>query len=355
MGNHYTVTKESRNFLRCCLGRIHRKVMPASENLACSTMAALFIGLLSVLVLGGIANADDYPSRVITLVAPSGPGSTPDVLARVLAHQLSEQLGKQVVVLNRVGAGTDIGTTNVARSAPDGYTLLLGSIANTLNPHIKKSVGYKLDDLAPISSVAAAADILVVNRSAKIKTVQGLIALLKRKPGTTAGHGGIGTTPHLELELFRRMSGVNITLVPFRGGGESQQGLLTGQVAFIFNTSVNVLSLVRSGQVRALAVSSANRIAALPEIPTLAESGLPGFNVVAWFGLFAPAGTPKPIIDRLSAETRKAIAAPELHKLLVNLGAEPLGSTPDAFSVYVKKEYERWGKVSKQFGLRIDK
>jgi tripartite-type tricarboxylate transporter receptor subunit TctC len=194
----------------------------------------------------------------------------------------------------------------------------------------------------------------VVHPSTNISTVQELIAFLKSNPGTPAGHGGIGTAPHLSLELFRRMSGIEITPVAFKGGGEALQDVLGGQVFFIFNTSVSVLPLVRGGQLRALAVSSAKRISASPEIPTLAKSGLPGFDVVAWFGLFAPAQTPKPIINRLSEETRKALAAPDTRKLLAEVGAEPLGSTPEVFSAYVKEEFERWGKLSKELDIHIE-
>jgi tripartite-type tricarboxylate transporter receptor subunit TctC len=276
------------------------------------------------------------------------------VLARIIAHQLSGQLGQQMVVLNRPGAGTNIGTTSVTQAAADGYTLLLGSIANTLNLHIMRTVGYRLEDFAPVSSVAAASDVLVVNPSTPAESVQELIALIKSKPGLSAGHAGIGTTPHLSLELFRRMAGVEITMVPFKGGGQAQQGILGAQVAFMFSTTIGILPFVRNGQLRALAVSSAQRIAAAPELPTVAESGLPGFDVVAWFGLFAPAGTPKPIIDRLSAETRAALATPDVRKLLIELGAEPLGSTPEAFAGYVKDEFERWGKLTKEAGITVE-
>jgi tripartite-type tricarboxylate transporter receptor subunit TctC len=257
-------------------------------------------------------------------------------------------------VLNRPGAGTNIGTASVAQAEPDAYTLLLGSIANTLNPHIMRTVGYRLEDFAPVSSVAAAADVLVVHPSTPAGSVPELIALLKSKPGTSAGHAGIGTTPHLSLELFRRMAGVEVTMVPFKGGGQAQQGILGNQVPFMFSTTIGILPLVRSGKLRGLAVSSAKRIAAAPELPTVAESGLPGFDVVAWFGLFAPAGTPKPIIDRLSTETRAALAVPEVRKLLVDLGAEPLGSTPEAFAAYVNEEYERWGKLAEEADIHAD-
>jgi tripartite-type tricarboxylate transporter receptor subunit TctC len=215
-------------------------------------------------------------------------------------------------------------------------------------------VGYRLEDFTPVSSVAAAADVLVVHPSTPAASVQELIAFLKSKPGTPAGHAGIGTTPHLSLETFRRMAGVEITMVPFKGGGEAQQGILGGQVPFMFSTTIGILPHVRSGQLRALAVSSARRIAVAPELPTVAESGLPGFDVVAWFGLFAPAGTPKPIVDRLSAETRSALGAAEVHQRLIDLGAEPLGSTPEAFADYVNAEFQRWGRLSRELGISLD-
>jgi tripartite-type tricarboxylate transporter receptor subunit TctC len=290
----------------------------------------------------------------VTLVAPSTPGSAPDVLARVMAQKLGEQLGQQVVVVNRPGAGTNIGTQAVAQAAPDGYTLLLGSIANTLNPHIMSNVGYRIEEFAAISSVAAAPDVLVVHPSTPATTVGELVAFLKAHPGTPAGHAGIGTTPHLSLEMFRRATGVELTLVPYKGGGEAQQGILGGQVPFMFATTIGILPRVRSGQLRGLAVSSAKRIAAAPELPTVAESGVPGFDVVAWFGFFAPAGTPKPLVDRLSAETRAALGAGDLRKRLVDLGAEPLGSTPEEFAAYVQAEFQRWGKLAREAGIRLD-
>jgi tripartite-type tricarboxylate transporter receptor subunit TctC len=276
-------------------------------------------------------------------------------VSRLIGHQLSKQLGQQVVVVNRAGAGTNIGTASVAQAAPDGYTILLGSIANTLNPHIMKSVGYRLEDFSPISSVAAAADVLVVHPSTNAKSVKELIDLLRSKPGTPAGHAGIGTTPHLSLEIFRRSAGVEVTMVPFKGGGAAQQGILAGDVPFMFSTSIGVLPLVRNGQLRALAMSGAKRIEAAPDLPTIAEAGLPGFDVVAWFGLFAPAGTSKAIVDKLSTETRKALTSPDLRKLLIDVGAEPLGSTPEAFATYTKNEFERWGKVTKEAGITIDR
>lgn len=314
-------------------------------------MRAVFV-LLALLC--GTAAAQPWPTKPVTLIAPSTPGSAPDVLARVMAQKLSEQIGQQVVVVNRPGAGTNIGTLTVAQAAADGYTLLLGSMANTINPHVMKNVGYRIEDLAAISSVAAAPDVLVVHPSVPASSVAELIALLKSKPGTAAGHAGIGTTPHLSLEMFRRAAGVDVTLVPFKGGGEAQQGILGGQVPFMFSTTIGILPRVRSGQLRGLAVSSAKRIASAPDLPTVAESGIPGFDVVAWFGFFAPAATAKPLVERLSAETRAALGAPDVRKRLVDLGAEPLGSTPQEFTAYVQAEFQRWGKLAREAGMRMD-
>lgn len=313
-----------------------------------------FLSAVLAFAVSGAAHAQTWPSRPVAMVAPSTPGSAPDVLARVLAEKLSEQLRQQVTVMNRPGAGTNIGTQAVAQAAADGYTVLLGSIANTLNPHIMSKVGWRMEDLAPVSSVAAAPDVLVVHPSVPAQSLAELLALLKQKPGLFAGHAGIGTTPHLSLEVFRRMSNAEVTSVPFKGGGEAQQGILGGQVSFMFSTSIGILPRVRSGQVRALAVSSPKRIAAAPDIPTLAEAGLPGFDVVAWFGLFVPAATPAAVIDRLGEETRKALATPEVRKRLIDLGAEPLGSTPAEFRAYVASEFQRWGRVAKESNIRLD-
>lgn len=321
------------------------------------TRRAFTTVLIGTITLAGIYGCDSlaqtYPTRPLTLVAPSTPGSAPDVLSRIVAMRLSEQLGQQVIVSNRPGAGTNIGSQAVAQAPPDGYTILLGSIANTLNPHIMR-VNYRVEDFSPISSVAAAPDILVVHPSVNAATVADLIAQIRSNPGMPAGHAGLGTTPHLSLELFRRAANIEVTMVPFKGGGEAQQGILSGQVPFMFATTIGVLPRVRANQLRALAISSATRLSAAKDIPTLDESGLAGFDVVAWFGLFAPGGTPSEIIERLSRETRAALSSPDTRKRLIELGAEPLGSTPAEFAAYVNREYLRWQKFSRDTSLRAE-
>jgi tripartite-type tricarboxylate transporter receptor subunit TctC len=299
--------------------------------------------------------AQGYPDKPVSLVVPSTPGSTPDVIGRIAAEALAQQLGKQIVVLNKPGAGTRIGSAAVAQAEPDGYTLLLGSeTALTLNPHIVKKMNYQLEQLTPVSSVAAAPELLVVNNAVPAKNVQELVALLKAKPGTNAGHGGIGTTTHIALEMFRLMAGIQITQVPYKGGGETQTAIMSGQVPFMFSTTTTILPRVKAGQVRALAVASLKRVAAAPEIPTLAESGLPDFEVAGWFGVLAPTGTPRDIIERLSSEIRAGLARPEVRKRLTDLGAEPLGSTPEEFAAHMKEQYAKYGKLVKEAGIPVE-
>lgn len=300
------------------------------------------------------AYAQNWPSRPVTLVAPSSPGSTPDTVTRLLAQKLTEQVGQQVVAVSRVGASGNIGSESVAKAAPDGYTLLLGSIANTLNPHFMKSIGFTIDELAPVSSVAAAPDILAVHPSVPAQNLRELLDLLKAKPGTSSAIPGFGSTPHLSSVLLQSTGGVQLTIVPYQGGGAALQGLLGNQVPMAFLTSVIVVPRVKGGQLRAIGVTSAKRISSLPELPTLAEQGLTGFEVSAWFGVFAPAKTPKPLIDRLSEETRKAVASADTRKRLMDLGAEPLGSTPEEFTAFVKSEYAKWGVVVKEAGIKAE-
>lgn len=304
-------------------------------------MLALALALLAPVC----ATGQVWPNRPMTLVVPSTAASTPDIVARLLAQRLSEQFGQQVVAVNRPGAGGNVGSESVARAQPDGYTLLLGSIANTTTPHMMASLGYKLDELAPVSSVAAAPDLLVVHPSVAARTVQELIAWLKSQSATPGAVAGPGSTPHLSMELLRSMTGADITIVPHQGGGPLIQNLVGGQIPFGFTTSVTAVPRIKSGQLRALATSSGKRIGSLPELPTLAESGFPGFDVTAWFGLFVPAKTPTAIIDRLSDEVRKALDSQDVRARLADLGAEPLGSTPQAFGAHVSAEYAKWGKL----------
>lgn len=300
------------------------------------------------------AQSQPWPARTVTLIAPSAPGSSVDVTARLIAQKLSEQMSQQFVVLNRAGAGTNIGSEIAAKSAPDGYTLLLGSVANTINVHLIRNSGYTLDDLAAVSGVSIAPDMLLLPPSSPVKTVQELVAMLKARPGTPAGHSGVGTVPYMSLQKFRLMTGVDITMVPFTGGSAVFQSIASGEIAFMFRSTTGTLPLVASGQLRTLGIASRNRIAAAPNIPTLSEAGLPGFESLLWFGIFVPVKTPKAIIDRLSAEIRKAMASSDLRQRFVDLGAEPMASSPEEFGAFVKSEYQHWGKLIKDAGIRIE-
>jgi len=300
------------------------------------------------------AQSQPWPARAVTLIAPSAPGSSVDVTARLLAQKLSEQMSQQFVVLNRAGAGTNIGSEVAAKSAADGYTLLLGSVANTINVHLIKNSGYTLDDLAPVSGVSVSPDMLLLPPSSPIRTVQELVAMLKANPGTPAGHSGVGTVPYMSLQKFRLMTGVEVTMVPYTGGAAVFQSIASGEIAFMFRSTTGTLPLVASGQLRTLGIASRNRIPAAPNIPLLTEVGLPGFESLLWFGIFVPAKTPKPIIDRLSAEIRKAMASPDLRQRFIDLGAEPMTGSPEEFGAFVKSEHQHWGKLIKDAGIRIE-
>lgn len=316
-------------------------------------MLLAFVIAITAAVVSRAALAQAWPAKPVTLVVPSSAGGTPDVLARILAIGLTEQLGQQVLVMDRPGASGNIGSEAVVRAAPDGYTILMGSIVNSVNPHLMK-VSFSLDELAPVSSVAAASDVLTVLPTVPVTNLQELIGFLKANPGTPVGYPGLGSTPHLSIETFRLMTGLHLTLVPYQGGGAMFQGLLSKQVPMAFATTLGVIPRLKSGQLRGLAISSAKRVAALPDMPTVAESGLPGFEVTAWFGIFAPVRTPKPIIDHLSDAIRKAVAAPDIGKRLVELGAEPLGSTPEDFRTFVQAEFQKWGRLVKEAGIRAE-
>jgi tripartite-type tricarboxylate transporter receptor subunit TctC len=215
-------------------------------------------------------------------------------------------------------------------------------------------MNYQLEQLTAVSAVAAAPELLVVNASVPANNVQELIALLRAQPGTAAGHAGIGTTTHIALEMFRLMTKVQITPVAYQGGGATQTAILGGQIPFMFSTTTTILPRVRAGQVRALAVASLKRVGAAPEIPTLTEAGLPEFEVAGWFGVLAPTGTPREIVERLSNAIRAGLARPDVRKRLVELGAEPLGSTPEEFAAHMKEQYAKYGKLVKEAGISAE-
>jgi len=295
-----------------------------------------------------------YPNKPIRMIVPFPPGGPNDILGRVVAAKLTEQLGQQVVVDNRGGAGGIIGAEIAARSAADGHTLLLsGTASMAINPGLHKKLPYvPLKDFAPISMLATAPSLLTVHPSLAVRSVKDLITLAQAKPGklnfVSAGHG---TPPHLAGELFKSMTGVDMVHVPYKGGGPALADLLAGQVELYFSGISSVLPFVKENRLRGVAVTSAKRTAVLPDTPTVSESGLPGFEVSNWYAVAAPAATPPAIIKRLNAEILTVLTVPELKKRFFELAADPFGSTPEQLAAYNRTELVKWARAIKAAGI----
>ncbi len=295
-----------------------------------------------------------YPNKPIRMIVPFPPGGPNDILGRVVAAKLTEQLGQQVVVDNRGGAGGIIGAEIAARSAADGHTLLLsGTASMAINPGLHKKLPYDpLKDFAPISMLATAPSLLTVHPSLAVRSVKDLITLAQAKPGklnfVSAGHG---TPPHLAGELFKSMTGVDMVHVPYKGGGPALADLLAGQVELYFSGISSVLPFVKENRLRGVAVTSAKRTAVLPDTPTVSESGLPGFEVSNWYAVAAPAATPPAIIKRLNAEILTVLTVPELKKRFFELAADPFGSTPEQLAAYNRTELVKWARAIKAAGI----
>ena len=300
--------------------------------------------------------AASYPTRPIRLVVPSSPGGGTDIVGRVLAQRLGELLGQPLVVDNRPGAGTVIGTELAAKSTPDGYTLLMGLSTLAIDPSIHAKLPYDaLRDFAPVSLVASVPNVLTVHPSVSAASVAELIALARAQPGRFSyGSAGLGTNPHLAAELFAAMTGIAWVHVPYKGSGPALIALLAGQVDLMFATLPSALQHIKAGKLRALGVSTATRAAALPEVPTIAEAGVPGYEALQWYGVLAPAGTPRPIVDRLSRDIARSLQAPDAQERLAVEGATPIGSTPDEFAEHLRRETEKWAAVIRKAGLKPD-
>jgi tripartite-type tricarboxylate transporter receptor subunit TctC len=317
---------------------------------------ALFVGLAALAAAPLPALAQAWPAKSIRLVVPFPPGGGTDTFARPLAARLSAQLGQQVVIDNRGGAGGTIGADVVAKSAPDGYTLLMGAVHHTVAVSVYKSLPYSLDkDLAPVTGVAYVPDVLVVNNKVPAKTLPEFIAYARANPGKlNYGSSGNGTTRHLAGEIFNKLAGTSIQHIPYKGSGPAMTGLLGGEIELIFEGLGSAAAHIRGEKIRALAVTSPSRSPAFPEIPTMAEAGLPGFESLSWYGLWAPAGTPPEILDRLQAEVKTALASPDLVRTWQQQGAEPGGEPRAQFGAYVRTETEKWGKVAREHRIVVD-
>lgn len=326
--------------------------MKRIAHLANFSLFALLISFLPVSVL-----AEVYPSKPIRIVAPFPPGGPADILSRIIGHKLSQSWGQQVIVDNRPGAGGNIGADLVAKAAPDGYTLLLGFVGtHAINASLYAKMPYdNVKDFEPVSQIAAVTIVLVVHPSVPALSIKELIALAKSKPGQlTFGSPGNGTPQHLAGQLFNTMADVDMLHVPYKGAVPALTDLLGGQVSMIFSSMPPALPLVKTGKIRALGVTSATRSPAAPAIPTITESGLPGYEVNNWYGILAPRGTPKEIVSKLNAEIVKILNMPDVKESLAVQGAEPVSGTPEQFAAYIKEETEKWAKIVKYSGARLD-
>lgn len=314
------------------------------------------IALVALLCCSAHASAQtSWPEQPVRILVGFTPGTAPDVSARLLADEFSRAWGRSVVVENVTGAGGNIACDRVAKSAPDGYTLTMcGNGTLVIAPSLYEKLPFDpLKDFAPISQVFVAANVLAVHPDVPAKSVAELIALAKAEPGKlTYGHAGIGTSQHLAAELFKYTAKVDIRPIAYRGTTALIPDLLAGRINIVFGNVSNMLALVREGKLRAFAVTSLKRSAAAPDLPTMDESGYPGFEAVPWFGLLAPAGTPQPIIDKVQRETARVLALPEIAKKLGEIGLDPIGNTPAEFIAAMRKETPEWAKMIKDAGIK---
>jgi tripartite-type tricarboxylate transporter receptor subunit TctC len=299
------------------------------------------------------APADDFPSRPIRLIVPNAAGGSTDLVARTVAQKISETIGQPMIVDNRPGSGGIIGTEMVARSAPDGHTLVMATIGSVaISPHLHAKIGYDpIRDFAPVTQLASAAYILLTHPSVPVRNVKELVALARAKPGQiNYASAGSGTGSHLTTELFKAIAQVNLVHVPYKGGTPGLVDVIAGNVHMIFNGIPSSIPHMKAGRVRALAVTTASRSPAVPELPTIAEAGYPGAEATSWTGVLAPAGTPQPVIAKLNAEFVKVVQHAEVKARLSADGAVPVGSTTQQFAQYIKSELVKWGKVVRLSG-----
>jgi tripartite-type tricarboxylate transporter receptor subunit TctC len=319
------------------------------------TIITAMIAAVTTFAAGSALAQSNYPSRPVSMVVGFAPGGGTDTVARILAKNVGDALGQQVVVENKAGAGGNIATDYVAHAAPDGHTLLLGNVGSlAVAPHIVANLPYDpFRDFSPITMAVVFANVLVVQPSLPVHTLADFVKLAREKPGTiTYGSSGIGGAGHLAGELLKMMAKIDIVHVPYKGGGPAMQGMLGGQVQAIFATPVSSNGQRKAGKVRTIATTGPKRAELLADVPTVAESGYPGYEAMNWYAYVAPAKTPKDIIDRLNREIVKALAAPEVIALLQKQGLEPSSSSPEELGRYIRSEYEIWGKVVKQAGIK---
>jgi len=317
---------------------------------------SMILAALAAVGAAGPVVAQSYPDKPIRMLVGFPPGGAADILGRFAAQTLSSRLGQQVVVDNRGGAGGVIATEIVAHAAPNGYTLLFTSIPHVINPHLYKKVDYDaFKDFTPVVQFVAVPLMMATTVSFPAKSVKELIAVAKAKPGQiNYASGGNGASSHLAMELFKSMSGTQMNHIPYKGTGPLITDLISGQVSVTIASAVPLLPQVQAGKLRGLAVTGAKRAGALPDMPTIAESGVPGYEVTNWFGVLAPAGIPRAIVMRLNAELNSGLATPELREQLRAQTADAAGGTPEAFAAIIKADFAKWGKVVRDINLKLD-
>jgi len=330
---------------------IHFKLLARRALLASAALATI------AAAVPAMAQAPAYPTKPITIIVPFAAGGTTDILARLVGQYLGTELGQPVLVDNRVGAGGNIGGQLAARSAADGYTLFMGTVGtHAINQSLYSKMPFDpIKDFAPISRVANVPNLLVANPQQPFKNVKELIAYAKANPGKiNFGSSGNGSSIHLSGELFKMMTKVDMIHVPYKGSAPAMNDLLGNQIAIMFDNMPSAIQHVRAGKLRPLAVTTAKRSPELPDVPTIAEAGVPGYEATSWFGLLAPANTPAPIVDKIDAALMKVYKNPELLKKIADQGAEPVVETPVQFATFIKAETAKWGKVVKESGATVD-
>ncbi len=320
----------------------------------------LVCGIAAVAAVGAMfaahATAQTYPNRPIRMIVTQPPGGASDTMARLVSPKLTEALGQTIVIDNRPGANGNAAYATAARSAPDGYTLVVAAAGVAINPSLYREVNFDpIKDFSPITQGVSVPNILVVHPSVAATSVKELIALARASPGRVIfASAGNGTSTHLALEQLRLMSGINVIHVPYKGGGPALTDVMSGHAQALFSIALNAVPQMKAGKVRALAITSAQRSSIAPELPTVAEVGFPGFEVVGWFGWLAPAKTPQPIVDRLNREIVRILSQREMKERLMGLGADPVANTPQAFAAFIRSEHGKWARVIREASIRVE-
>jgi len=328
--------------------------MKSSSRRPASVLVLAWLGVVAA-CSAGLCSAQAWPVKPVRMIVPIAGGGSTDAIARLVGTKLGEVWGQQVLVENRPGGSTMIGAEVVARAAPDGYTMLMATSAFPANFSLFTKVPYKLADFTPVSNVAESPNVLAVHPSVPAKTVKELIALLRARPGQiNYGSGGVGGSTHLAAELFKLLAKVDVTHIPYKGGGPAVTDLLGGQISMIFGNLPAVLPHVKSGRIRVLAIASSKRSMTMPDLPTMDEAGVPGFEASTWAGLLMPAGTPQPVIAKFYSDLQKVYAMPDMKERMATGGFEAIGSSPKEFAAFLEAEVVRWEKVIRAAGIKAE-